>query len=272
METLENVNKEKRKDLFMVDPRLIQVDETFNVRQEYGDINELKNSIITNGVKVALRGHRDGGGFKLTDGFRRMRAITMALAEGHDIPLVPFLLESRDYTDTDRIIDMFIMNSGKNLEPLEEAEGIKRLLNTGLKPKEIATRIGKTQAHISNMVLIMESPEFVKSKIRERVITATTALNIIRETSDPSEQQSIIEKGMETAQKNGNKKVTTRSLTNVSKGKSGMQLLKEAYALFEESHGIADERVMFFNKLISKLDKKVEASNIVTHMEKIKLS
>ena len=36
---------EKRKDLFQIDPRCIIVDENFNVRADYGDIESLARSI-----------------------------------------------------------------------------------------------------------------------------------------------------------------------------------------------------------------------------------
>lgn len=60
----------KRTDLLWVDPVNLTVQEGFNVRYDYGDIDELAKSIIENGVKVPVRGVKDRGtdNYILTDG------------------------------------------------------------------------------------------------------------------------------------------------------------------------------------------------------------
>ncbi len=107
------LNKTKRTDVFKVDPRCISVDPEFNVREDFGDIEELMMSILKDGVKQPLRGRRTTDGFILTDGHRRFKAIQTALAAGHLIPLVPIFPEHRSYSEEQRVADMVILNSGK---------------------------------------------------------------------------------------------------------------------------------------------------------------
>ena len=51
----------KKGVLMEVDPKLISVKDGFNVRQDYGDIDELMNSILENGLKLPLRAYGKGG-------------------------------------------------------------------------------------------------------------------------------------------------------------------------------------------------------------------
>ena len=105
---------EKRKDLFQIDPRCIIVDENFNVRADYGDIESLARSIAENGVMTPLRGYRgENGEIHLTDGYRRNRAIQYAIKNNmidveRDEFRVPFFIEKKGYRVQDRIVDMFI--------------------------------------------------------------------------------------------------------------------------------------------------------------------
>lgn len=88
MNTTEKVNEvlgkdiaeTKKNDLLKVDPRNIVIEEGFNEREEYGDIEGLCQSIIEVGQLEAVKGYKMRGEEKyvLTDGHRRFRAIMMA--------------------------------------------------------------------------------------------------------------------------------------------------------------------------------------------------
>jgi len=107
-----NLLKEKKTDIYWVDPHTIIVDETFNIRTDYGDIEALKNSIeqgwLDNSILLAFRAAKVGY-FMLTDGHRRNRAIQELIAEGR-LPedfRVPMRLHKPGYRIEDRLFDMY---------------------------------------------------------------------------------------------------------------------------------------------------------------------
>jgi len=262
-----------RKDLLMLDPALIIADESFNVRQDYGDIDELKNSIIENGVKQPLRGFRekDGEKFRLTDGFRRYTAVMKAISEGTLIKKVPFILEERGYTNEQRLVDMFVLNSGKRLTPLEEGDLFSRLEAYGWARKDIARKIGKTEAHVSNMILVSKAPKFVKNQILENVMSATTASEIMRSAKDEDRQKEIIEEAKENAKKEGKDRITSKHVSVISDKKNErkvshiVQLLKSVQ---KDIAGNDNERIETFNNVVMYLEQEVtlrELKNYLTY-------
>jgi hypothetical protein len=77
----------------MVSPGIIIADEKVNPRTDYGDIEELMNSILENGIRNPLKGFKKGDKIILKDGHRRMRAVNLALSKGHKIERIPVILE-----------------------------------------------------------------------------------------------------------------------------------------------------------------------------------
>jgi len=177
-----NVLVTKRSDVLHVDPRTIIVEEGFNVRVDYGDIAALSVSIAENGVRVPLRGYKKGDGYVLTDGHRRYKAIMLLVEQGTEIR-VPLLTEKNPSMEQ-RIIDMYICNDGKKLTPLEEAEIVTRLQNLGLTSKEVATKLGCTEAHVCNMRAISDLPTKLKNRIKVNEISSTLVLSVVRQNKE----------------------------------------------------------------------------------------
>lgn len=173
-----NLLATKRSDILHIDPRIIQVEDGFNVRVDYGDIQALSISIAENGVRVPLRGYKKGDGYVITDGHRRYKAIMLLVEQGTEIR-VPMLTEKNPSVEQ-RIIDMYICNDGKKLTPLEEAEIVKRLHTLGLTSKEIATKLGCTEAHVCNMRAIADLPTKLKNRIKGNEISSTLVLTVMR--------------------------------------------------------------------------------------------
>lgn len=179
MPTKETILKEKKNDLYHVDPRLIDVEEGFNIREDFGDIKGLAKDIKENGVRVPMRGRRNGERFILTDGERRWRSCQILISEGEEFR-VPFILESKGTSEEDRLADMFSMNTGKNLNMLEMANGIAKFLKLNYTEEEIAVKIAKSRIFISNCITLLETPKSVKTLIKENKITPTLVLDIFR--------------------------------------------------------------------------------------------
>lgn len=267
---------EKRADLRKVDPRAIVIEDT-NPRVDYGDIDNLMQTLVSNGMQqpVKVKKIRGTETYRLVHGFRRMTAVKKAFELGLDtskIERIPVVLTEDNYTEVSELVDHFILNSGLPLSPIEEAEAINKLRNVhGLTPKEISEKIGKTQAHVSNMLTLASANEKVKNFIKNGKINATTVLSIIRESDDTAIQVKIIEDSLQKAQQSGKTKVTAKNLTGTSKGKTTMTLLNEALELLTDDLGVADARVQVLQKLVNNLDKKEDAKVIARIFKKLPL-
>ena len=204
-------NSVKRSDLLQIDPRQIQIEENFNTRVDYGDLDELMNSIIENGVKIPLRGYKEGDLFILTDGHRRLKATMMAIEAGNEIARVPFLSEKKK-TLEERIFDIILSNDGKNLTPLELGETYRRLMNFGLSAYEIAKRIGKSINHVTSMTEVASSSTEIKENIKEGNISATLVAEIKSKVKDVDEAEEIINTTIQIKKEEGTGKVTKKDL------------------------------------------------------------
>lgn len=174
----------KRGDIFKVPFSLIRVKEGFNIRKDYGNISELAESIEENGLKVAMRGYKDKEDglevFVITDGHRRYKACTLLNDKGVEL-MIPFILENKGYNDEQRLVDMFITNEGKGLNPLEQAEGVQRLINYGYSEGEIAKKLAKSEGYIKKLNSLNSAPKKFLNLIEKGTISATLAISIIAE-------------------------------------------------------------------------------------------
>jgi ParB/RepB/Spo0J family partition protein len=216
---------EKRSDLLHIDARSINVVDGFNVRQDYGDIEELAQSIKENGIRNPLRGYKEKGEYYLTDGHRRLQAVMLLVATGAEIR-VPFITE-KNPSEEKRIIDMYICNDGKKLTPLEEAEIVTRLQNLGMTSKEVAAKLGCTEAHICNMRAIADLPTKLKNRIKGNEISSTLVLSIVRGNKAMSIEQitAKVENVLEKAKTTGTK-VTKKHVDAEMEKLNSLALLK----------------------------------------------
>lgn len=260
---MEEIKDTKKTDLLLVDPRNIIVEEGFNVRKDYGDIEGLMQSIIENGLLEPLSASKVRGEdkFILTDGHRRMTAILKAIEKGHDIPFVKVITASGNIED--RLFNMVITGAGKKaLTVLEEGEAYKRLVAYSYVPKDIAKKVGKSIATIHNLLTLADAPKVVKNAIERDEISGSTVVQIIREVKNPDELVRVIEEAVVEAKKGGtHKKATTKHLDKL---KSPLQKLKETLVLLD---GVAKDSPIKNLELLESLvialeDKKSTAKSI----------
>jgi ParB family chromosome partitioning protein len=244
------VKKTKNNDYFLVDPRNIEINEDDNIRTDYGDIEDLSTSIVELGQIEPLQAVKKRGEDKyvLVDGFRRMRAINLAIQNGHSIPYVKVMATSGNAED--QLFMMLVTGIGKKpLTPIEEAEGYKRLVAYGYEAKEIAKKVGKSMGHVYNMLKLSDAPKAVKVAIAKGDISATTVSQAIRETKSPEELTKVVNEAVAIAKSSG-KKATAKAVTKV---KSPMQKLRDAYAVAVETMPNDADRIL---DLIDLLDSK----------------
>lgn len=177
----------KRNDYFTIDPRNIEAVEDFNVRDDYGDMQWLIDDMRACGNKVPVQVYKKLGAegiYILTDGFRRHKAAMALIEEGQPIKLKA-ICEPKGYSDESRLIDMFTLAEGnKKLNAVEQAKVIGRLIAYGLEVKDIAERIHKSPAYISNLNQLNQAPVKIKKLITSNIVKATLVSEILRKEKD----------------------------------------------------------------------------------------
>lgn len=230
MENLQQPLPSKKTDLHLIDVRLIEINDGFNVRRDYGNIDELVKSIRQNGIIQPFRCYRKNGIFFLIDGHRRHKACMVLVNEGVTIR-VPVVTEGRNVSPEQRVIDMVTLNDGKRLNPLEEAEAVNRLLKYGLTETEISLKIGKTLTYISNLKLLHSAPEKIKIMVRSEQVSSTLLLKLMRDTDDFEELQDLIHSaflGATNGDTESVKKITHKDIQKAQKKTNSVSALKKA--------------------------------------------
>ncbi len=130
----------------------------------------LADSIRTNGILQPLLARPDPvtpGQFQLIAGERRWRAAQMAGL--HEVPVLV-----RPLSDTDAMAAALVENLQRvDLDPIEEAEGFRRLLDEfGLTHEALAEAVGKSRSHVTNTLRLLNLPEAVRSAVRRGALSA----------------------------------------------------------------------------------------------------
>ncbi len=258
------LQKEQKSDIYWIDPRMVVADESFNIRKDYGDIDSLKLSIVSgwvgNSILLGYRG--DGGIIMLTDGFRRNRAIQIALEEGlldHDFR-VPFRLHKKGYRLEDRLFDVYQTQDNKNLTKAEVCELFYRLKHNHNKTNEqIAARIGKSSAFVSQMLSIAEAPDEIRESVYSGELTTGDATAILSDAKKIAKQKNngkpsnelsdkiAVELKKEAIEKGKQDGLTVQSRKTKEKPEAPIGNLKKIAELAEIGHSQhMDEDIVYF--------------------------
>lgn len=223
-------------EILLINLNKVGVKPNFNLRIDYGDIDELARSIKENGVRTALKGHYDKieDKYLITSGHRRLKALQKLAKEGFEIP-VPILSDASD-SDENRILSMITDNSGKRFNPVEEAEVISRLVSQfDYSDDQIRIKTGFTKVYVCNLKLLSKAPKKLKDLIINNTVSATLAMKVLREEKDYEKAQEIIEKTIVSkVNEGGGKKITEKDL-NKEKGKqNSYSNLRKAFKKFNK--------------------------------------
>lgn len=181
-----------RREFFLVDPDSIQIDEGWNPREDFGDLDEMKESVRLNGVRRPLEVRKDdSGALVLIDGERRLRAVRDANAEGAQIKSVPVLLARKGISDIEALASALIANEGKPLDPFEEAKAIKRFKDWGLSNKEIAEKIGKSNMHITRRLDLIDATPETREAMRSGDLSQEETRQIVKDSGGSVEKQNL---------------------------------------------------------------------------------
>lgn len=167
-----------------IDPNPLQCRTVFDNQR----LQELADSIRSNGVIQPLVVRRNGVRFQLVAGERRWRASRMA-----GLKEVPALVQE---LPDDRLLEVTLIENiqREDLTAIEIARAFERLVReVGLSHEEIARRTGKDRSTVSNMLRLLRLPPDVQQLVSEHRLSMGHARAIL---SLPTEelQRQVAEK------------------------------------------------------------------------------
>lgn len=138
-------------------------------------LRELADSIAMHGViqPLLVRPLSDGG-YQLIAGERRWRASRMA-----GLTQVPAVI--REMSDKEAMELSLIENlQREDLNPIEEAEGFRLLMNTySFTQEQAAERVGKSRPAVANSLRLLSLPEEVISLVKEGKLSSGHARTLL---------------------------------------------------------------------------------------------
>jgi len=239
----------KKTDIMLVLLSAILVEDGFNVREEMGDIDALARSIAKMGVRNPLEGRKVGDKVMLTAGHRRLLATSVANKKYIGKP--GFLQEPIERvkvlttkgSDIDRNLVMLLDGEGaKSLTNPEMVKGIARLIDAGMKPKDIIDSLGVSlsQAQKYNLVKAAKAPAAVQALLEEGKVSLATVNKLQREAADDAELIDLVNEAVESGEKS-TKKVS-----------ADVKRLEDALALADPTSAKAAMLKAVVNKLKAK--------------------
>ena len=127
---------------------------------------ELAQSIATHGILQPLSVRRVGNRYELIAGERRLRAAAQAGVT--DIPCIVMNMDEQESSMAAMIENL----QRQDLDFIEEAQGIARLMDKGSMSQEQAARLlGKSQSAIANKLRILRHSDNVLQLLREHGLT-----------------------------------------------------------------------------------------------------
>lgn len=161
-------------------------------------IEELTRSIKEKGVlqPLLLRPAPNRPGFyEIVAGERRWRASQRA--QLHDLPAIV-----KDLDDSTTLEIALIENiQRQDLNPIEEAEGYRRLIDEfHHTQEEIGKLVGKSRSHIANLLRLLDLPPYVRALLAEGALTMGHA-RALANTPDPAKlADEVVENGLSVRQ------------------------------------------------------------------------
>lgn len=165
---LSDTSANKGDELLEIDIDLIEPNNT-QPRNYFDDkkIEELAQSIESNGILQPLLVRRKGGRYQLIAGERRWRA-----AQKVGLPKVPAVI--REIAD-DKLLELALIENIQrdDLNAIEEAIAYKNLIDAlGLTQEMVAQRVGRDRTYITNYLRLLRLPEEVQQFLVEGKISA----------------------------------------------------------------------------------------------------
>lgn len=161
-------------------------------------INDLVESVASRGViqpLIVREKINEEGKYEIIGGERRYRAAKRA-----GLVRVPVIVKI--FSDKEALEVALIENlQRQDLNPLEEAEGYRRLMDEFQNTQEdLAHSVGKSRSHIANSIRLLALPDAVKERIESGALTAGHARTLVTAKNPEELADIIISKGLNVRQ------------------------------------------------------------------------
>jgi len=174
-------------------PQMIAVDQIrpshqqVRTRFDAEPLGELAESIRRHGVLQPLLVRRLNDGYELIAGERRWRAARLA-----GLTAVPAVVRSDSGNDAQLVLGLIENLQRADLDPIEEAGGLKRLTEEfGLTHEEVAQRIGKHRVSVTQSLRLLNGCPAIQSSVGSGVITAGHACALIGLESQAAQEHGL---------------------------------------------------------------------------------
>jgi ParB/RepB/Spo0J family partition protein len=142
-------------------------------------LRDLAGSILDRGVlqNLVLFPARNDGLYEIDAGQRRYLAIQLLINEGKLPPDYPVPVRIRETDKAGRLLDQLAENIAREpMNPMDEAEAFRRLVDGCLATADIAAAVGRTQRHVQSRIkLARRLSDRVKTALRAGTVTLAQA-------------------------------------------------------------------------------------------------
>lgn len=174
-------------------PQMVAVDQIRSSRQQVRTrfdaepLGELAESIRRHGVLQPILVRRLPDGYELIAGERRWRAARLA-----GLTSVPAVVRFDDGNDAQLVLGLIENLQRTDLDPIEEAGGLKRLTEEfGLTHEEVAQKIGKHRVSVSQSLRLLNGCAAIQSSVASGIISAGHARALIALESQAAQEHGL---------------------------------------------------------------------------------
>ncbi len=240
-----------RRDLCMIDPRVLKIEPHFNPRnyrlpENRAHLDELKANIKIRGVQRPLdvRFDPQSESAIVVDGECRYRAVMELIKEGEEIESVPCVQVSGG-NEVSRLELAITANTGKPLSKWEIGGAFQRLIGFGWDTGKIAERLGFQERFVKEAMEVADAPEDVKHLLSAGAVTPSLVQYHMKQSGE--NLSLTIRAKVEEAQRNG-KKIAKRKKAEPKT--SIWHVLREAWSTGKievngKKHDLPDEVVLW---------------------------
>ena len=211
-----NVTGETAKTVTTNEQLLIEIEKIrqnpYQPREDFDEekLKELSDSIKQKGVlqPVTVMAAKDGNGFILISGERRLRASVLA-----GLKKIPAYVYNTTDDSRENLLELALIENVQraDLNPMELSDSYQRLIDDcNLTQEQISAKVSKQRSTVANFLRLQKLPVEIKVSLRKSEITEGHARGILR-VDDPAAQLVLWKKIMQ-------EKVTVRELENMTKG------------------------------------------------------
>ncbi len=281
MPTKKRASRERRyrvvSDPYLFEPHPgLNDGDKLNIREDLGDLNDLKGSIEKKGVRNPLWvemipqkiRQKDGPRYWIIAGERRWSCCVALFEEGHEVE-IPFIVQ--DPTNATEAFELMVIENlhRRDLNPMEKARIVSDLEKTGKTVAEIAELVGKTVQWVYGIKRLTNAGPELQSAVAEGKLSQDAAIQIDRD-FDRSEQADIVNEVL----RGGNKrsaKARIQQLSGKTTKRPGLNQMREVLQALEsldEAEGTVareearDAMIAMLNWLLGNKSERVVRSAI----------